>query len=671
MYQFNPSSQFFTNVRQLSRATGRPGDGSPMSFIHTKYGTLLVGTWGDGFYEFDTNYNMVPTSIRGLEVNPFAWCMTFSQDSNTIWIAAQPGIYAIDQAKRIATFHNPAIMQRKTARQIIEDKYRNLWIGMQSLGLFKWTRTKGLKKFDEGVTQFNGIPPSLIHKIATDKNGNVWVCTSAHGAYVIDPSEDKVILHFGTDEPPERKLQWNGVISALQYDDSTMVIIANGVYLFDFHQQKIVDYIKLPESIPGLPAAVEKDENGYLWISTTNGILRLNPKNKIFIHFDRTDGIVNDYFIIAASHVLPDGKIMFGADNEFVIFDPGRFHINNVAPDITITGFRLLTKSLMVDSLLGKERIDLAPDENSITIEFSGLNYSGTYSIRYKLEGMDKDWMQADKSNQAVYSYLPPGTYTFLAKTEDAEGHPSKQVSKLVITVKPAFWRTWWFLGLIVFAVVGLLFWIDKLRMQKIRAMESIRTRIATSLTEDMSNSISSINISSELAKTKVDTDKERTKEYISQISETSNRMVQAMNDMVWSIDPKNDTMMDTIDRMKSFAIETENLFDVEIVFDIDEAAADIDLDMAHRYEMLSIFKEAIANVAKHSSAKHVQVSLRLKNSRFFMMIEDDGKGFDVDNAALARGISDMRRRSSDIKAALYIESERNTGTIVKLEMPV
>ena len=73
-----------------------------------------------------------------------------------------------------------------------------------------------------------------------------------------------------------------------------------------------------------------------------------------------------------------------------------------------------------------------------------------------------------------------------------------------------------------------------------------------------MSNSLSSINISSELAKTKVDTDKERTKEYIAQISDTSNRMVQAMYDMVWSIDPKNDTMLDTIERMKSFAVETE-----------------------------------------------------------------------------------------------------------------
>ena len=165
--------------------------------------------------------------------------------------------------------------------------------------------------------------------------------------------------------------------------------------------------------------------------------------------------------------------------------------------------------------------------------------------------------------------------------------------------------------------------------MQKLRATESIRTRIATSLTEDMSNSLSSINISSELAKTKVDTDKERTKEYIAQISDTSNRMVQAMYDMVWSIDPKNDTMLDTIERMKSFAVETESLHNIDILFDIEEAAADLKLDMAHRYELLSVFKEAVSNIVKHADARNVQVSLRLKNSRFYMLVEDDGKGFD------------------------------------------
>jgi signal transduction histidine kinase len=186
-----------------------------------------------------------------------------------------------------------------------------------------------------------------------------------------------------------------------------------------------------------------------------------------------------------------------------------------------------------------------------------------------------------------------------------------------------------------------------------------------------MSNSLSSINISSELAKTKVDTDRERTKEYIAQISDTSNRMVQAMYDMVWSIDPKNDTMLDTIERMKSFAVETENLHNIDILFDIEEAAADLKFDMAHRYELLSVFKEAVSNIVKHSDARNVQVSLRLKNSRFYMLVEDDGKGFDPGKASMGRGINDMKRRAEAIKASLYIESEKNTGTIVKLEMPV
>ena len=167
------------------------------------------------------------------------------------------------------------------------------------------------------------------------------------------------MLHFGTEEPPERKLSVNGIASVLQYDDTTMVIAANGIYLYNTRQQRISSYIKLPETIPGVIAAMEKDGNGYLWISTTNGVLRLNPRNKIFIQFDRTDGIVNDYFILAASYVLPDGRIMFGADNQFVVFDPELVRINAPAPDVTITGFKLTNRSLLIDSLLKSDRIEL------------------------------------------------------------------------------------------------------------------------------------------------------------------------------------------------------------------------------------------------------------------------------------------------------------------------
>ena len=673
LYRFNPATQFFTNIRHSNRMTGKAGDGSFLSFIYTKQGTLLAGAWGDGLYHYDSNFKMIPLNIRGFNENatPSMWSMYASKDNNTIWIGAQPGIYAINQATRTSRFYNPAILQNRTVRQIAEDKYGNLWIGTQSIGLFKWTAEKGKIKFDDGISPFSGVPVSLILKIYIDSKGYVWVATSSSGLYLIDPANDKVIMHFGMNEPEERKLLWDGIASVLQYDDTTMVIAANGIHLFNINQQKITKTIPLPESIPGLIEAMEKDRQGYLWISKTSGIYRVNLKNEIFIHFDRGDGIANDHFIAAASYTLPDGRILFGADNQLVVFDPLQVHINNPAPEVTITGINVMNKSLSVDSLLKKNRIELGPANNSITIEFSGLSYAGAYVIKYKMDKLDNDWQKQDGSNRAIYTHLPAGTYTFLVKSENAEGNSSKNITSLVIYIKPPFWKTWWFLGLLILTAIAAVYLLDKLRMQKLRATEGIRTRIATSLTEDLSNSLSSINISSELAKRKIDSDTERTKEYISQISDTSNRMVNAMSDMVWSINPRTDTMVDLVDRMKIFAAEMENLYKVDIVFSIDKAIEVMRTNMEIRYELLSVFKEALVNAGRHSDCRHIQVTLRFKNSKLIMLVEDDGKGFDTDAKALSRGISDMRRRAAAINASFYIESNINTGTVVKLEVKV
>ncbi|HEX7902269.1 MAG TPA: two-component regulator propeller domain-containing protein [Chitinophagaceae bacterium] len=674
LYRFNPGSQFFTNIRQVNRQSNKPGDGSVMSFVVTRQGTLLTGTWGDGIYHYDRNFNVLPLNIHGFgeKGTPSVWGMFASKDSNTIWLAAQPGLYKIDQSKRTQTFYNPELIKDLTVRQAAEDKLGNLWIGTHGRGLFKWNKEKGKLNFDAGVSAFTKVPVTHILKIVIDRRDYVWICTSANGVYVIDPDTDKILLHFGTNESPERKLLWDGVVNIVEYDDSTIAIAANGIHLYNTRTKEITKTIPIPESIAGNMASMEKDRQGYLWVSMTSGICRVNPKNGIFIHFDRVDGISNDYFITAASAALPDGRLVFGADNQLVAFDPSNIQINNPAPDISITGFKLMNKSLLVDSLLGQNRIELAPEDNSIAIEFSGLSYNGTYIIKYKLDELDKDWVRADKSNTAVYSYLPPGTFTFLVRSEDAEGNASKNVTKMIIRVRPPFWRTWWFLGLVIFAATVVLFWLDKLRMQKIRGLESVRTRIATSLTEDMSSSLSNINISSELAKTKIDIDTHRTKEYIGQISETSNRMVQAMYDMVWSIDPKNDTMADTIDRMKSFCTEIENTYPISINFDVDKPVNRLQLDMEHRYEILCIYKEAVTNAAKYSDGRYIKVSLRYNKSRLLMIIMDDGKGFLMTDATmLGRGISDMRRRAAGINAIFYIESEINTGTIVKVEMPV
>src|SRR5690606_2623082 len=161
-------------------------------------------------------------------------------------------------------------------------------------------------------------------------------------------------------------------------------------------------------------AAMEVYAKGYIWLSLSDGLYRVNPRNEIFIHFVRIDGIMNDHFVIAASYKLPDGRMIFGAENQLILFDPNRVILNDPAPDVVVSGFKLRNKSILVDSLLSQERVELGPDENSIAIEFSGLGFGRAYIIKYMLQGLDKDWIIADNSNQAVYSYLPPGNYTFL-----------------------------------------------------------------------------------------------------------------------------------------------------------------------------------------------------------------------------------------------------------------
>jgi len=117
---------------------------------------------------------------------------------------------------------------------------------------------------------------------------------------------------------------------------------------------------------------------------------------------------------------------------------------------------------------------------------------------------------------------------------------------------------------------------------------------------------------------------------------------------------------------------EIESIYEINIGFDIDLGVRGLQLNMEHRYELLSVYKEAIANAGKHSGGKLVEVSIRYRKSKLLMMIVDDGKGFIMDNVAMmGRGLSDMRRRASAINASFYIESEINTGTIVKMEMPV
>jgi ligand-binding sensor domain-containing protein len=555
LYRFNPSLEFFSNISHINRMTGIKGKGGTMCFVLTNRGTVLAGNWGDGLYQYDKGFNVIPANIKGFDNKggPSIWSMFASRDGNTIWMSSQPGIYAIDQKNSMVKFYNPAVLENKTIRQITEDKNGNLWLGMHSTGVFKWTAAKGKNRFDEGMAAVTDLPRVQVNKITIDSKGYIWIATPETGAYVIDPVSDKVIMHFSDTANGEKKLPERGVSSVLEYDDSTM-IITTATRIFRYNRiLKQSSVIGSKEMISGFITAVEKDKNGYLWLTSTAGLYRINTQKRIFVVFTRADGLDNEHFTQSSSYTLPDGRILFGTTNNIVAFDPAAIHVNAKSPDIKVTDFKVMNKSLVLDSLKNLKEIELAYRENSLVIEFSPFLYNGAGLIKYKLEGLDKEWRIAGKNNDAVYSYLPSGRYTFLLKTIDEEGNESAEKKELTVKINAPFWKKWWFYSLLALLISSLLFWLDKERMKRKEAVLKMRSDIADDLHKEINTALGNINILSEMAKIKADTEPQKAKEFIEQIHNKSHNAVIAMDDMLWAISPDNDSMEKTVERMQEY----------------------------------------------------------------------------------------------------------------------
>ncbi|KYP14613.1 sensor histidine kinase [Flavihumibacter sp. CACIAM 22H1] len=670
LFLFNPAAQAFNAYYLLRPNQTQVIDGPVEHVKQLKNGQIWVGTWGIGFYIYDSLFRPVatPPAFHAWKDKMNLWFIQEHSPTGLIFFGEQTGFMKVYNPTTGTVWSGQLpVFKERTIRQMAEDKAGNIWFGTQGGRLVKWDYKKSGGDPTKGYELVHEL--GLIHKLYIDWDGSLWVGTLGWGTYHIDPATGK-ILHHVTRESSGWKAGSNSPTDIIRYNDSLLLLATGNITVLN--TRNITH--RIVTSDDGLPSnsayLLQTDKRGRVWIGLQNGLCRWNLRQNSFTVFDRRDGIQFDNFTTGGAFRIRDSLLAFTTSHNFLVFDPDKVMHAIQPPQVTITGMQVMNKRLNYDSIRPEGRLELNHTNNSITIDYASLQYleHGQLTYYHKLEGLDEDWVRSTR-NQAIYNYLPYRNYRFLVKAVNGDGEESAQVTGLNIQVKPPFWRSYWFMAMMVFIVIAFLYWLDRLRMQKLRATESIRTRIATSLTEDLSNSLSSINISSELAKNKVEQDHLRTRDYIHHISETSNRMTQAMYDMVWSINPQNDQMVKTLERMKQFALEQESLHAVNIRIDADPFIEDRHSDMEHRYELLSVFKEAIINAVKHSDARNIQVQLRLRKKKLQLLIQDDGKGFDTTGVAKGRGIMDMKRRAAAIGADLEILSELNTGTLVRLEM--
>lgn len=672
LYVFNPARQFFNSVKHVNRKTGKKAVGGMMSFQECNDGTILAGAWNDGLFRYDAQFNNIPLAIPGIDTMKelSVWDMCKSNDGRTIWITGQPSfIWLYDQYSRQLKKYNPPVFENRTIRQVVEDKQGNAWFGMHGSGVLKWSKQKAVNRFENGFYKISEIPNTLIIHIDVDSKGFVWICTSNQGVYKINPANDSIIDHLTDKGPDKKRLMTNSVAVAFEYDDSTMIFISGGLNIYHL-KSNTIEFMGSSQGLPSeMAVAMQKDRNGHLWVSFVDGISKINLQNKTCINYNRNDGIANDNFDVSATTQLKDGRILFGSSDDFVVFDPADLKRSEIPARAVITDFRIRNKPISVDSLLELSRIELSADQNNIVINFSTLTFRTKFPISYKLEGLDAEWIRAGESNQAVYNYLPAGTYTFKLKTENDEGIAANNIRSIIIVVKPPFWKTWWFICLVLLLVGSIIYWIDKLQVKRKEAIHQMRSEIAGNLHEEVNKALGNINILSEMAKIKADTEPGKSKEYIEQIHCRSQNMMIAMDDMLWSLDPENDNMQRNIERMQEYMDALQQRYDVRLLLTVDEQIHRLELNMKIRHESFLLLKELmVAMVQAGASECKILINLEKSNLQFVMQFENAGSDMGSPGTLLER--TDMQKKLESINGILDAQVHK-THSVFRMLVPV
>jgi signal transduction histidine kinase len=173
------------------------------------------------------------------------------------------------------------------------------------------------------------------------------------------------------------------------------------------------------------------------------------------------------------------------------------------------------------------------------------------------------------------------------------------------------------------------------------------------------------------MAKAKMASDPKKTAEYIGKIGDNSQRMMEAMDDIVWAIKPDNDTMQRLIARMREFATNVLEAKDMQIEFLADEELNNLKPDMEYRRDLFLLFKEAVNNAAKYSQGTKVTIQITAEFQKLKMEVADNGKGFDTKQADTGNGLGNMHRRAAALRGNLRIFSEPGKGTSITLISPL
>jgi signal transduction histidine kinase len=237
-------------------------------------------------------------------------------------------------------------------------------------------------------------------------------------------------------------------------------------------------------------------------------------------------------------------------------------------------------------------------------------------------------------------------------------------------TVRPYFWRTWWFASSIVAAIAAIAASLYRARVRRQLALERIRTGIATDLHDDIGATLSQIAILSEVARKRLARGAGDVAPLMETVAREARRVVGSMSEVVWAVDPRHDRAEDLALRMRRFAEDLCAAQGIELKFSAKSPEGER-MDARLRRQAFLIFKESVNNAAKHARCRTITIDLATDGHALDLVVVDDGLGFDPAAAASGTGLGSLRKRAVELGGSCEISSRPEEGTRVVVHAPL
>ncbi|HKF41604.1 MAG TPA: two-component regulator propeller domain-containing protein [Thermoanaerobaculia bacterium] len=665
-------------------------DGLSSDWINSVFeaaaGALCVSTNGGAVHRLDGDrfLGVRPALPPGIGYLGWGWDQIVLQDHlGEWWYATGQGLARYSPPRRLEDLASTLPRRMYTKRdglpgdnifRVFEDSRGDIWIATIGAGeeaLARWERSTGRIRVETDRAEL--VP---ISAIGEDRTGSVWVGSYVGGLARFRRGRFELL----DSERPLRR----GFVSQIFRDSRGRIWIATrdaGLIRVDDPSADSPVFRRYGRA-EGLSSdrtnGVTEDFAGALYVATSRGIDRLDPASGRVRHYTAAEGLASTKSISAFRDRA--GRLWFGTIRGLLRFDPGP-DTPEQPPRVFVRGVEAGGKRQAVPAsgAVAIALADLPSDRNHLRIEFFSPTLAPAEQIRfrYRLEGRGGGWSQPSSDASVQYASLPAGRYAFRVEAITSSGTHSVEPASVEFRILPPLWRRWWFLAAAGAALAASLAWLHRQRVERLLAVERVRSRIAADLHDDLGTSLYRISILSELAGRQAGEPAKDVRPLLSDIGQTARDLIESAGDMVWAVDPRHDNLGNLTSRVRRYASEMLEARGVAGSLESPERPEEISLAGETRRQLYLIFKEAIRNALRHGHPSHVALGLAVRDGHLAAEIRDDGRGLPESAASESAdepagyGLSTMKRRAESLGGKFQVTSRPGEGTRILIEVPL